>query len=302
MKKIVVSIAFCLAGIISWGQAEVLSFSKDALLNRVKELSSDEYQGREAGTEGGEKARDYVVNQFKMHGISPINDSYLQPFKFKSRGSEVDAVNVLGVIKGTVNPEAYIVISAHYDHVGVKNGKIYNGADDDASGTSALFAFAEFFKQNPPKHSVILAAFDAEEKGLQGARYFVESGIVPLKNIALNINLDMISRNNKKEIYAVGTRYNSTLKNVIENFEHNLDLTLLTGHDGEDGKQDWTYSSDHGPFHMKKVPFLYFGVEDHEDYHNPTDDYEKIHPDFYANVVQMLLLVFQDLDNTLIKQ
>jgi Zn-dependent M28 family amino/carboxypeptidase len=302
MKKIVVSIVFCFAAISSWGQVEVLSFSKDALLNRVKELSSDEYQGREAGTEGGEKARAYVVNQFKMYGINPIKNSYLQPFEFKNSNNQVEAVNVLGVIKGSVNPEAYIVISAHYDHIGVKNGKIYNGADDDASGVSALLTFAEFFKQHPPKHSVVLAAFDAEEKGLQGAKYFVESGIVPLKNIALNINLDMISRNSKKEIYAVGTRYNSTLKSVIENFKHNLDLTLLTGHDGEDGKQDWTYSSDHAPFHMKKIPFLYFGVEDHEDYHKPTDDYENIHPDFYTNVVQMLLLVFQDIDNALIKQ
>src|SRR5690606_18370697 len=101
-------------------------------------------------------------------------------------------LNVLGWIKGTENPDSFIVISAHYDHEGVKKGIIYNGADDNASGVSALFSFAEYFKSNPPKHSVILAAFDAEELGLRGSKYFVENPIVPLEKIRLNINLDMV--------------------------------------------------------------------------------------------------------------
>jgi Zn-dependent M28 family amino/carboxypeptidase len=205
-------------------------------------------------------------------------------------------VNVLGYIKGSKHHEDYIVISAHYDHEGIKNNQIYNGADDDASGIAALFAFAEYFEKHPPEHSVILAAFDAEELGLTGSRYYVNNTIVPLEHIKLNINMDMISRNSNNELYVVGTAFNNTLRTVISNFETEKDLSLLMGHDGKDGLENWTNSSDHAPFHKVNIPFLYFGVEDHPDYHQPTDDYENIHPEFYKKAVNTIISIFSTID------
>ncbi|MGB1309159.1 MAG: M28 family peptidase, partial [Oceanihabitans sp.] len=141
-------------------------FQADSLLQHVQVLASDEYQGRRTGTVGAEKAKTYIIDKFKNLQVLPLAENFEQDFKFKRRGKEYQGTNVLGLIKGSEKPETYIVLSAHYDHEGVKNGKIYNGADDDASGISALFAFAEYFQKNPPKHSVIFAAVDAEELGL----------------------------------------------------------------------------------------------------------------------------------------
>jgi len=276
---------------------EQFSFNTDSLLYHIKTLSSDAFEGRRTGTIGAEKAKDYILKRFKNFNLQPLNGSFEQPFTFEGRGKSYNGVNVLSYIKGSSNPEKYIVISAHYDHEGIKNEQIYNGADDDASGVSALFAFAEYFKKNPPKHSVILAAFDAEELGLQGSKYFVENSIVPLENIQLNINMDMIGRNDKNELYVTGTAYNDTMQSVISNFKANNGITLLMGHDGKDGLQNWTFSSDHGPFHMKKIPFLYFGVEDHKDYHKPTDDFEFIQPEFYKAAVETIISVFSLVDD-----
>jgi len=277
-------------------------FDEDQLLQHIKTLSSDDYEGRRTGTKGAIKAKQYIVDQFKELKVLPLGKTFTQDFTFTSRGKMYNGVNVLGFIKGTTFPYKYIVISAHYDHEGIKNGEIYNGADDDASGVSALFAFAEYFKNNPPKHSVILAAFDSEELGLKGSKYFVNNSIVPLYYIEANINMDMISRSDKNELFAVGTRYNETLKALIENFKVSGNIKLLIGHDGADGKQNWTNSSDHGSFHKKKIPFLYFGVEDHKDYHKPTDDYENIHPEFFKEAVNIIISVFNKLDAIQLKE
>jgi Zn-dependent M28 family amino/carboxypeptidase len=178
----------------------------------------------------------------------------------------------------------------------VSEGKIYNGADDDASGVSALISFAEYFNENPPKHSVIIAAFDAEELGLQGAKHFVAN--FDNSKILVNLNMDMISRSAKDELYVVGARYNTALKTILETFKNTTSSKLLQGHDGTDGKEDWTMSSDHGPFHTAKIPFLYFGNEDHAAYHQPTDDFEDITPQFYKNSVEIILSIFEAIDSS----
>lgn len=277
-------------------------FNGDKLLEHIKILSSDDFEGRRTETRGSTKAREYIINQFQKLKVLPLGKTFEQDFSFTSRGKMYNGVNVLGFIKGTTSPYKYIVISAHYDHEGIKNGEIYNGADDDASGVSALFAFAEYFKNNPPKHSVILAAFDSEELGLNGSKYFVNNSIVPLYYIEANINMDMISRSDKNELFAVGTRYNAALKHLILNFKQSEKVTLLIGHDGKDGKQNWTNSSDHGSFHKKKIPFLYFGVEDHKDYHRPSDDYGNIHPEFFIEAVNVIISVFRNLDAIQLKK
>lgn len=157
-----------------------------SLLKHVTVLSSDAFKGRRTGTKGAKKAKNYIIEQLKDLNVSPLIPNYSQPFTFESRNKTYNWENILGLIKGSKTPDSYIVISAHYDHEGIKDGKIYNGVDDDATGISALIAFAEYFKIHPPKHSVILAAVDAEELELQGSKYFVENSIVPLENIALN--------------------------------------------------------------------------------------------------------------------
>ena len=273
-------------------------FQPDSLLQHVKTLSSDAFKGRRTGTEGAFMAKKYIVNTFKRLSIDSLSHGYEQKFTFKNGSKTYQASNVLGYVKGTEFPEKYIVISAHYDHEGVKRGEIYNGADDDASGISALFAFAEYFKKYPPKHSVILAAFDAEELGLKGSKYFVENPIVNKDALVLNLNMDMISRSNKNELFAVGTRYNKHLEPAIIDFESTKNLTLKIGHDGSDNKDDWTHASDHAPFHIAKIPFIYFGVEDHADYHQPTDDFENIHPNFYQNTVTAIISIFEVLDSS----
>ncbi|ALJ05754.1 peptidase M20 [Pseudalgibacter alginicilyticus] len=280
------------------GTNDTILFSKTNLLNHLKILSSDDFEGRRTGTQGALKTRNYIVKQFQSLDILPLTNNYEQAFAFINEAKTYKGVNVLGLVKGTTFPNKYLVISAHYDHEGIIKGEIYNGADDNASGLSALFSFAEYFKNHPPKHSVILAAFDAEELGLRGSKYFVDHPIVPLKNIILNINMDMISRSDKNELYAVGTRFNMTLRKIVLNTETPENLKLLTGHDGADIKENWVYASDHASFHKKDIPFLYFGVEDHKDYHQPSDDYENIHPEFYTGAVKTIILVFQKIDAT----
>lgn len=276
--------------------AKVYSFNTDSLLHHIKTLSLDDFEGRRTGTKGAKKAKNYIINQFKSLGVDPLFDTYEQDFSFKGREKTYEGTNVLGLVKGSANTEEYIIITAHYDHEGIKNGKIYNGADDDASGISALFAFADHFAKHPPKHNVLLIAFDGEELGLKGAYHFVESGILPEEKMKLNLNMDMISRSDEKKLFVVGTRYNEQFIPIIDDFKNKEAVNLTIGHDGTDDKDNWTYSSDHAAFHKAKIPFLYFGVPDHEDYHKPTDDFENIHPKFYKDTVQIIIDIFEKLD------
>ena len=211
--------------------SEVALFNETTLLHHIKTISSDSFEGRKTGTHGALKTQKYIINEFESLNVKPLGKNYEQPFSFLDKGENYHAVNVLGLISGTTFPESYIVISAHYDHEGIKRGTIYNGADDNASGLSALFSFAEYFRNNPPKHSIILAAFDAEELGLKGSKHFVNNPIVPLKNIMINFNLDMISRSDDNELFAVGTSYSKTLKEVVLNFQNSDKIALLMGHD-----------------------------------------------------------------------
>jgi len=297
-KLFKIGIIFLVFTISSCGQnkaeLDVEMFNEFKLLDRVETLSSDKFEGRRTGEKGNDSARAYIIREFKSLNVSGFENGFEQPFTFESRSKTYDGVNILAEIKGTEAPEKYIVISAHYDHLGIRNGKIYNGADDDASGVSALISFAEYLVKNPPKHSVILAAFDAEELGLRGAKHFVKT--LDTSSILVNLNMDMISRSSKDELYVVGARYSEWLRAIIDGFENPTTSKLLEGHDGTDGKQDWTMSSDHGPFHSVKIPFLYFGNEDHAAYHKPTDDFKDITPAFYIDAVKIILSVFEAID------
>lgn len=282
--------------------ASSIAVNREQLLKDLQILSADDMQGRLVGTEGGAKARAYVIDRFTAVGIEPLGGTFEYPFEFSGRGGGEPrkAVNVLGVIKGTAQPDKYLLITAHYDHIGVRNGAVFNGADDNASGTAALFALGAWFKAHPPKHSLIFAALDAEESGLQGARHFVAAPPVPLESVLINLNMDMIGRDANDLLYVVGTYTQPFLKPTIEQIAKDANIKLVMGHDDPTNKavEDWTRSSDHYPFCQAKVPCLYFGVEDFENHHKATDKYETMTHDFYYRVVQTMVIAVQRFDTT----
>ncbi len=307
-KLLIVATIFCVS---VWAQTSIGKrnagvetskspmFDAAKLLKDVEVLSADGMEGRSADRPVMSKARDYVEKRFRESGIQPFGTSFRQGFDIKSRapGEALKGVNFVGMIKGKKAADKYIVITAHYDHDGIKAGETYNGADDNASGTAALFAIASYFKKHQPDHSLIFVAFDAEEKGLQGARHFVDNLPVKRDAVLLNINMDMISRNDKGELYAVGTFHYPQLKPALEAVQKKAGVKLLLGHDDPKlGRDDWTNQSDHYAFHREKIPFIYFGVEDHRDYHRPTDDLVNIQPEFYVRAVETIVEAVRELD------
>jgi Zn-dependent M28 family amino/carboxypeptidase len=274
------------------------SCSKKIIQNKVlsdlKELSDDKYEGRKTDTKGAAMAADYIIKRFTDLKLVKFNNSFKMPFSFKQRsGESINGVNVVGYIKG--KSDQVMVISAHYDHIGVIDGKVFNGADDDASGVAAVLAFAEYYSKNQPQHTLIFTTFDAEEMGLQGSKYFVANPPVALDKIKININLDMISRNDKNELYACGTFRFPDLKKYL--FTTSEQSKILFGHDDPKlGNDDWTFQSDQGSFFAKKIPFIYFGVEDHKDYHKETDEFQNINQEFYLSNVQAILDIIKNVD------
>jgi hypothetical protein len=275
-------------------------FNEKELIANLKFLSSDSLKGRQTGTPENAIARNFVIEKFKQLKLTPFASGYELPFEFENRsGTKIKGVNVAGWIKG--NKDSYIVISAHYDHVGVRNEKVYNGADDNASGTSALFAITEYFTKHKPEHNIIIVAFDAEEMGLRGASAFVASPPVPVVKIVANLNMDMVARADKGELVACGTFFYPQLKPFLEGITSEK-VKLVFGHDDPEkykGQDNWTFSSDHGPFHRAKIPFIYFGVEDHKDYHQPTDDFDLVNPEVYQACVKLIIQAAEKIDKGL---
>jgi len=268
------------------------------LLEHVRVLAHDSMQGRRAATPGSEKARRYLLAQYQRIGLEPVGGTYEHPFNFSPRRDSTTVlrgINLLGKVTGTRHPDHYIVVTAHYDHVGVGravNGdSIYNGADDNASGTAALLAMAEHFRRNRPAATIIFAALDAEEMGLKGAQAFVDSPPVPKERIVLNVNMDMVSHSEKGELYAAGASHYPYLRPHLEEVAGRAPIRLLLGHDRPEPtpQDDWTMQSDQGAFHRAGIPFVYFGVEDHPDYHRPSDEVRTITPEFFAGAARTVL-------------
>jgi Zn-dependent M28 family amino/carboxypeptidase len=272
-------------------------------LDDVRILSADDMEGRGVGTPGGAKARAYIVKRFGQIGLRPQGRTFEQPFAFKPKFAihEVAGVNLVARIQGTSSSDKVLVVSAHYDHLGVRKGEIYNGADDNASGVAGLLAVAEAFKAKPPRHTVLIVAFDGEESGLRGARAFVADPPVPLATIGLNVNFDMLSKNAKGELYVSGAGPQPWLKPVLESVAKTAPVKLKLGHDTDaEGKDNnWTQQSDQGPFAVAGVPWVYFGVEDHPEYHKPTDDFASIPQDFFKRAVTTVVSATRALDDDL---
>jgi hypothetical protein len=285
---------------------------RNALLEEVRVLSAPEMEGRRTGTPGGRRARAHVAEAFAAAGLRPVRGAYVHPFAFDHTSVRAlfrrdrpfrmrfeDAANVLGIVPGREAVAGVIVVSAHYDHLGVRGGVLYPGADDDASGVSAILALARYLVASPPRHTVLFAAFDAEELGLRGARAFVASPPLDAP-VLLDLNLDMVSRNAAGEIVVAGTDRWPALRPVVEAATRESQLTVHLGHDRPWWKagmvEDWTSSSDHGPFHAAGIPFLYVGVEDHPGYHDPSDTFEHIDRDFFVDAAELVARLFKAAD------
>jgi Zn-dependent M28 family amino/carboxypeptidase len=269
------------------------------LMRDISVLAHDSMEGRLVGTPGSVRAQAFLIRSFAGIGLEQLGGNYSHPFTFTRREQQITGVNIVGMVRGTAKPASYIVVTAHYDHLGIRNGQIYNGADDNASGTAGLISIADYFARNPPRHSMLFVALDAEEGGLRGARAFVAQPPVPQQAMVLNVNMDMIGRNDAGELYVAGTHHYPQLLPFVQRVAADAPVTLIPGHDTPNPARpsnDWTGSSDHAAFHAVRIPFLYFGVEDHPDYHRPTDTLEGIQPGFFVRAVTTVLSALKLLD------
>lgn len=269
------------------------------LLDDVRILSADDMEGRLAGSPGGLKARAYIRARMEAIGLAPILE---MPVPLQRGGQAFEAANLISIVPGTGGSNLALLIMAHYDHLGVVNGEIYNGADDNASGVAALLQIAASMKTRAPLHDVIFAIVDAEEGGLRGARMMVrDPAFQPLLDrTVLAVNFDMLSRSDKNELYAAGAYHFPWLKPRLDAIAADAGVVLKQGHDAPEPKdQDWTTQSDHGVFHEIKRPWVYFGVEDHPDYHKPTDDFPAIPQDFFQRSAATVELAVRAFDRDL---
>ena len=281
-----------------------LRIDSERLMATVQTLADPRFEGRAAGSPGGVAARAWILERIKAIGLQPVSGAYEFPFTFTRMSLngrvEGQGATLLGLCVGTDPKAPMFVVSAHYDHLGIRNGVIFPGADDNASGVAVMLAVAEYCRKTPFRRSVVFAAFDAEEGGLQGAKAFLIAQPVAKERIALNVNLDMVSRNAKREIFIAGTYSWPRLKAPLEDVAKRAPVTVLFGHDKPmpiaGGVEDWTNQSDHGPFNAARIPFVYFGVEDHADYHKPTDTADKIDRGFFVDVADTVLEAIIQLD------
>jgi Zn-dependent M28 family amino/carboxypeptidase len=277
----------------------------------LETLSSDAMEGRYVGSEGSARARAYLLERFEATGLQPVGEDFEhafpveRPIDFRDPDADretLTGVNLIGRFPGRSGETGgpVMIITAHYDHLGVRDGEIFNGADDNASGVAAMLAVADMFSETPPAHEVIFAALDAEEGGLNGARALVADSPVPLDRVALNLNLDMVAQNEAGEIYVAGLHHFPWLSPHIDRVEAQAPATVLRGHDSPEwGDQDWTRQSDHFAFFSAGIPFLYFGVEDHEHYHRPSDTFETIPQDRFLDFVRTVQIAARELDGSL---
>ena len=275
-------------------------FEANVALAMLEALSSDEMNGRKVGTEENANARAIIVERLMTLGAQPSTSGFEVPFTYGSfvdRETGADSqpgkrgVNVVGYIPGAGADDISMIMTAHYDHVGIIDGAIYNGADDNASGVVGLLAAAEYFAQNPPTHDIWFVALDAEEDGLGGAIAFVSNPPSSLDNAALNINFDMLSRGDNGKLWASGTSHWPQLKPIVSAVASVAPVNIEMGFDEGDGREDWTLLSDHAAFFRAGIPHIYFGVEDHPDYHKPGDDFEKIDQSWYLKSIDSVIMM-----------
>jgi hypothetical protein len=272
------------------------AITTESLRTNLTIIASDEMQGRDTGSEGQKKAGRYIIDFYKSHGIGfpkgatdyyqHIPAAYLNA-KYNENLS--DSENIWAFIEGSEKPNEIVVISAHYDHVGIKKGEIYNGADDDGSGTVAIMEMAAAFQKaknesHGPKRSILILHMTGEEHGLHGSRYYSENPLFPLANTVADVNIDMIGRRDEfhkdsnNYVYVIGSDYlSSDLYTICESVNNNF-IHLIIDYKYNDKKDPnrFYYRSDHYNFGKNGIPAVFLFNGTHADYHKPTDKVTKI--------------------------
>jgi len=298
------------------------SITSQELTDLIYEFASDEFEGRNTGEPGQKLAVNFIKNFYKSNDISEADNTedYFQKFLVDFSGRQVvspdyidipitkekidwvKTENVAAIIRGSEKPDEYIILTAHLDHVGRKGDEIYNGADDDGSGSMALLEIAQAFKLAVldgyrPKRSIVILHVSAEEKGLLGSRYYVENPLFPLENTITNLNVDMIGRTdptrdseNDQYIYLIGTdRLSSMLHETSEKVnERTVNLELDYRFNAWDDPNRFYFRSDHFNFAKNNIPVIFYFSGTHEDYHMPTDTADKIRYDLLTQRAKLI--------------
>ena len=276
---------------------------------RIEIIADDSMGGRDTPSPGLEATARYIASEFQRFGLSPAGDrgSFVQRYPLPTGQpgqTRVTAPNVVGLLEGTdpVLRNEYIVLSAHMDHVGygrpVNGDSIYNGADDDASGTAGVLELAEALSRPGarPKRSVLFLTVSGEEHGLWGSAYFSEHAPVPTSQIVANLNIDMIGRNWKDTIVVIGKEHSdlgATL-NRVNRAHPELGMSAI---DDLWPDENFYFRSDHYNFARKGIPALFFFNGTHPDYHGPDDEPDRIDAEKQARIVRLIYLITQEVGN-----
>ncbi len=280
-------------------------------------VASDEMEGRDTGSKGQKKAGAYLIDTYKKNGIPYPKgaENYYQkvPATFMNAAYDSklpDSENIWAFIEGSEKPNEILVVSAHYDHIGVKKNEVYNGADDDGSGTVALLEIAHAFAKakkegHGPKRSLLFLHVTGEEHGLHGSRWYTENPLFPIANTITDINIDMIGRRDEAHtvsnnyIYLIGSDYlSSDLYNICQKAnEDYVHLELDYKFNDRNDPNRFYYRSDHYNFAKNGIPsvFLFNGV--HADYHQASDKPNKIEYDALAKRAQLAFVMAWELAN-----
>ena len=313
---------FCVSSVTAQevSKAGYKSITEDNARVFVGELAKDFYEGRDAGTEGAGKAAEYIISLLEKWGVEPYSkDGYLQHFrtvknqnnwateadikidKFIAEGCENRIMkNILACIPG--EGEGYVVVGAHYDHLGIDSALVddicFNGADDNASGVSAVLQLAKAMKKSKvrPKRTVIFAFWDGEEKGLLGSSFFVKR-FFDVSKISAYMNFDMVGRGPQEKPLLLSYNYSAKnplfgewLKADVEKYKISLEPVY-------NASEYLIGGSDNTPFARKKVPVVWYTTEGHPDYHRPSDSAEKINYAKLADITRVAYLCLWRLAN-----
>ena len=249
-------------------------------------LASDEMEGRKPGNPGNFIAVSFIKKEFESYGLETHLQKFTYTFRwrvglFRWRTVEIETMNVIGVLKGT--SDKHVVIGAHMDHLGVDgDGDAYNGADDNASGTTAILELAEAFGKSDakPKDTIVFIAFNAEELGLLGSKHYVNNPLLPLDDCKLMINLDMVGRLRGTTVTAQGGNLSRSVTQLVDKLDDNYPFDVNITAAGN--------RSDHAPFNWSGVPVLFFHTGTHPQYHRITDDPDLINYEGLVNIAKFV--------------
>lgn len=284
-----------------------------SIKNKLYTFASDEFEGRETGEEGQKKAADYLKNFYQSIGvISPLgNEDYFQDIPSSFFNDRLpDSENVVAYIEGDGPTDEVLVLSAHYDHLGIKGEKIYNGADDDGSGSIALSEIANAFKEAvndgyKPRRNILFLHVTAEEKGLLGSLYYSQNPIFPIEKTVTNLNVDMIGRvdddhkDNPNYIYLIGSdRLSTDLHEISEAINDKyVQMDLDYKYNALDDPNRFYYRSDHYNFAKFDIPVIFYFNGTHEDYHRSTDTPDKINYELLSKRAQLIFYTAWEIAN-----